>query len=249
MKGEVVDGQHCGEIFHCSSALQYYIVNLNKGRTTMNLMFDLDGTLTDPRDGIVRSINYALMKTGVPSRSESDLTQFIGPPLAYTFCILLKTENSAIIEQAINWYRERYILKGYLENYVYRGVVEFLEECMEYGHTLYVVTSKRQDIAQKVLDHFELARFFDATHGCGNGPSKSELIEQIMHERDLSPSECVMIGDRKFDIEAGRANNAVTIGVLWGYGTQDELSAAAAEHIVSTPSELLNVINSLNSRS
>lgn len=182
----------------------------------MNLLFDLDGTLTDPREGIVKSINYALSKFNVPMQNSSFLEQFIGPPLKETFGTILDTADAEILTQAITWYRERYFVEGYSENIVYTGVCELVSDCLKSGHRLYVATYKRQDLAAKVLSHFQLAPYFVAIYGCDLDLTKTELLRQILEEQSLVPSSCLMIGDRKGDIEAGRNNNMLTAGVSWG---------------------------------
>ncbi len=214
----------------------------------MNLLFDLDGTLTDPGEGIAKSMNHALGKFGLPSRERSYLERFIGPPLPETFRVLLGTEDAQTFAQAIAWFRERYFVEGYLENRVYAGVRELLSSCEESGHRLFVATRKRQGIAEKVLTHFELASSFAAVYGCDLHLTKTELLAQILHEHGLAPKSCVMIGDRSDDMHAGRHNGMFTIGVLWGYGTVDELAAAPADYLVHTPPELLETIRQLDER-
>lgn len=214
----------------------------------LNLLFDLDGTLTDPRDGIARSINYALGKFNVPLRDTVFLEQFIGPPLRETFRVLLDTEDDEVLTQAIVLYRERYLVEGYTENNVYSGVSELLSTCRESGHRLFVATYKRQDIAVSVLSHFQLSSFFDAIYGCDLDLTKTALLTQLLKEQSLTPASCLMIGDRKGDIEAGRNNGISTAGVLWGYGSKEELTAASPDYLAQTPSDLFSIIR-LNSHS
>jgi len=208
-----------------------------------NLLFDLDGTLTDPKDGIVRSVNYALGKFGLPACESSEIEPFIGPPLKETFRAILDTNDDETLMRAVSWYRERYIARGYMENHVYDGIPELLAACRSAGFRLFIATSKRKDIAQQVLDHFGLAPAFEAVYGCDVDLSKTELLSILVRENDLRVSDCLMIGDRRHDIEAGRANGMLTIGVLWGYGTLDELIAAGSHYLTHTPAELSHVIN------
>lgn len=205
----------------------------------MNLLFDLDGTLTDPKDGIVRSINYALDKFDMPGCKPSDLERFIGPPLMDTFRVLLDTDDRTTLVQAVTWYRERYVVKGYLENYVYIGIPELMSS-LQPNHRLFVATSKRQDIAADVLTHFQLAPYFSAIYGCDVDLSKSDLLKQILQEQCIKPSDCIMIGDRRYDIEAARANNIPAMAVLWGYGSREEL--INADYIANTPSEVSGLV-------
>lgn len=208
----------------------------------LNLLFDLDGTLTDPRDGIVRSIIYALDKFNVPLCDPMFLEQFIGPPLKETFRVLLDTQDDEVLTQAVFWYRERYLVEGYKENQVYRGVSELLSICKESGYRLFLATYKRQDIAISVLSHFHLLTFFDAVYGCDLDLTKTALLNQLFEEQNLAPETCLMIGDRKGDIEAGRNNGISTVGVLWGYGSQEELTAASPDYLAQTPSDLFSII-------
>jgi len=209
----------------------------------MNLLFDLDGTLTDPKQGIVASINYALKELSFPAREEAELERFVGPPLIDTFRILLRTNDENLLMQAVELYRERYFAQGYLENYVYEGIGELLAACVQSGFKLFVATYKRQDIAVRVLEHFHLADYFDGIYGCDIGLAKAELIGQVLDEQGLTASDCMMIGDRKHDIEAGKANGMPTIGVLWGYGTLEEFMAADPDYTVGCPRELMGVLN------
>lgn len=212
----------------------------------MNLLFDLDGTLTDPKEGIVKSINYALSKFNVPIQESSFLEQFIGPPLNETFGTILDTTDAEILTQAIVWYRERYFVEGYSENTVYTGICKLVSDCLESGHHLFLATYKRQDIAEKVLSHFQLAPSFVAIYGCDLDRTKTELLAQILEEQSILPSSCIMIGDRKGDVEAGRNNDMLTAGVLWGYGNLSELTTASADYIAHTPPELFNIICQIN---
>lgn len=208
----------------------------------MNLFFDLDGTLTDPKEGIVNSINYALMKFDIPPYEPSSLERFIGPPLKDTFRTLLSTNDDKRLAQAIAWYRKRYFVEGYLENYVYEGIPRLLES-LEGKHRLFVATYKRSDIAASVLRHFSLAPYFEDIYGCDLDISKAELLENILTKLNLTATTSIMIGDRKGDIEAARANGMPVIGVLWGYGTREELISSSPDHIASSPEELLRMID------
>lgn len=205
----------------------------------MNLLFDLDGTLTDPQEGIVKSLNHTLAKFSLPVLEPSHLTRFIGPSLKDSFRVLLNTDDAAVLAQAIVWYRERYFVEGWLENAVYAGIPGLLQDCVAAGHRLYVATSKLQYIAQRVLTHFHLTPFFTAVYGCDVDLTKTELLAQLLQEQHLAPEHCVMIGDRRHDVEAGRAHGIATVGVLWGYGSREELTAAGAGHLIATPEALL----------
>lgn len=131
------------------------------------IAFDLDGTLSDPAQGITASINFALENLGDSSLDPNDLTQYIGPPLVGTFSKLLNTKDDVVIHQAIAFYRERYVAIGYTENTLYPGILDLLKKLTSQGYRLYVVTAKRTDIAQSVIDYFELSPFFIDVLGCG----------------------------------------------------------------------------------
>ena len=210
----------------------------------MNLFFDLDGTLTDPKEGIVNSINHTLKKFDIPPYEPLSLERFIGPPLKDTFRTLLSANDDETLAQAVAWYREQYFVKGYLENYVYDDIPQLLES-LNSKHRLFVATYKRSDIATSVLTHFNLAPYFEDIYGCDLDISKAELLENILTKLNLTAADCLMIGDRKGDIEAARANGIPVVGVLWGYGTREELIANSPDYIASSPSELLHIIDKL----
>lgn len=214
----------------------------------VHLIFDLDGTLTDPKDGMIKSFNHVLKKFNLPMNESGFFERYIGPPINEVFGELLDTENTDIIHQAIICYRERYILQGYLENQMYDGILEFLQDCKKSDYRMFIATSKRQDIANMVLTHFHLTPFFSTVYGGDAGISKTDILGRLLQEQELLPSSCLMIGDRKQDIDAGRDNNISTVGVLWGYGTQDELISASPDYLVHNPSELLNIVDSLHIR-
>lgn len=199
------------------------------------IAFDLDGTLSDPAQGITASINYALEKLGAASIASNDLTQYIGPPLVETFSLLLNTAEEVVIHQAITFYRERYMAIGYTENILYPGIPELLKVLISQGHRLYVVTAKRTDIAQAVIDYFELSPYFTDVLGCGLSRHKAELLHDIQrHEK----AALWMIGDRASDMAAGQGISSC-VGVLWGYGSEEELTQAGAEVLIHQPKELL----------
>ena len=207
----------------------------------MNILFDLDGTLTDPRDGIVRCIQYALERLGHESRSEAELVHFIGPPLRESFGELLNTRDEVAITRAVNVYRERYSTIGLLENELYTGIPEALSALSERGDTLFVATSKPGLYARQILEHFGVATYFRSIWGCeldGTRADKGELIAHLIEQENLSPAETVMIGDRSHDAVGARANGIVPVGVLWGYGDEQELITAQCKVLLRTPSEL-----------
>ncbi|MGB9198634.1 MAG: HAD hydrolase-like protein [Terriglobales bacterium] len=212
---------------------------------SVNILFDLDGTLTDPRDGIVRCIQYALDKLGLPPRSEADLLHCIGPPLRESFAELLGTPDCAKLDHAINIYRERYSTIGLFENEVYAGIPEALCALSARGDALFVATSKPEIYAQQILEHFGLATYFRHVWGCelnGTRADKGELIAHLLDQEKLRPLDTVMIGDRLHDAVGARANGVFPIGVLWGYGDEAELIAAQCKMLVRAPEELSRLV-------
>jgi phosphoglycolate phosphatase len=210
----------------------------------LNILFDLDGTLTDPRAGIVGSIQYALAKLGRAVPAESELLRFIGPPLRDSFRELLDAADDAPVEQALGFYRERYSTIGLFENHVYPGIPEALEALRARGDTLFVATSKPGVFAERIVQHFHLADYFRGIWGSeldGARSDKTSLIAHILRQEKLSPRETVMVGDRSHDAVGARANGIVPVGVLWGYGDEQELTAAQCKLLLRTPADLANL--------
>lgn len=208
----------------------------------MNLLFDLDGTLTDPAIGITRCIQHALVQLGLEPPPYDELTRFIGPPLQSTFAELLAADDESRIAHAIALYRERYQETGMFENRVYSDVPAGLEQLIVDGHRLWVATSKPRVFAEKVIEHFQLGGYFRAIYGSeldGSNTDKSDLIRGILEQEQLSPADTWMIGDRAQDIRGGRANGLKTLGVLWGYGSDDELRGATADSLARDMAELI----------
>jgi phosphoglycolate phosphatase len=211
----------------------------------MNLLFDLDGTLTDPFPGITRCIAYALERVGVPAPQAELLRWCIGPPLKHSLAKLLATEDTAPVEEALAFYRERFGKVGLFENEVYDGIPEVLEALNEAGHTLVVATSKPAVFARRIVDHFGLQRYFKQTYGSeldGTRVDKTSLIAHILEEEAIDVTQSVMIGDRAYDMIGGQENGLSRCGVLWGYGSQEELERSGAQTLVATPSELIPAI-------
>jgi phosphoglycolate phosphatase len=203
------------------------------------LLFDLDGTLTDPRPGIVGCLRYALDRLGRPCPDEDVLAACIGPPLRDSFSTLLDTHEDPLIEEAVRLYRERFGVVGLFENRVYDGVPGMLE-CLR-GGRLMVATSKMAEYAERIVAHFGLAPYFTGVYGAepgGRFDDKAELIAHLLSRERLAADATIMIGDRAFDVVAARANGLRAVGVLWGYGSERELREAGAERLCPTPAEL-----------
>ena len=217
----------------------------NRGRTPSHLFFDLDGTLTDPRDGIVRCIVHTMTVLKKPIPADQALERFIGPPLARTFETLLGTTDEAVVRSAIDTYRERFGSIGIFENRVYPEIPSALAALGDRGRTLCLVTSKPTVFARRILDQFDLSRFFARIYGPeldDTRCTKASLVARALATERVAPAAAVMIGDRGDDVEAARANGVRSIGVTWGYGSREELDAAGADQVVSTMQELLACI-------
>jgi len=205
----------------------------------MNLLFDLDGTLTDPKIGIVSCIEHALTQLGRNLEDYSNLERFIGPPLLASFEEMLGDKAQA--EAAVEFYRERFGAFGLFENTVYDGIEEVLGGFKAQGHNLYVATSKPRVFADRILAHFELAKYFKHIYGSeldGRNSAKKDLIAHILKEEKISSSDAWMIGDRSYDIVGATANKVLSVGVLWGYGSIEELASAGATALCELPEHL-----------
>ncbi|MFC1495255.1 HAD hydrolase-like protein, partial [Thermodesulfobacteriota bacterium] len=180
------------------------------------VIFDLDGTLSDSAEGIVRSINYALPKLGYNERPKKDLLQFIGPQLSYAFATLTGKNDEEFLSEAIKIFRERYFSIGYKENVLYEGIKEVLEQLVEQGNILCIATTKRKDIAEKVLRLFEIDRYFKQVHGTDLYRKKADLLRDILNDPAVKSRPMVMIGDRDTDFKAAGEVNMPSIAVKWG---------------------------------
>ena len=205
------------------------------------ILFDLDGTLTDPREGITRSIAYALERMGLPPPPLDDLTFAIGPPLRKSLARLLGDETPVHVERALALYRERFADVGLFENAVYDGISETLHALAARGATLYVATSKPRVYAERIVRHFALDAHFEAIHGCeldGTREDKRDLLAHLLPHHGLAPVEAAMIGDRGADMVAARHHGVRAVGALWGYGTREELEEGGAQSLCPRPAEL-----------
>ncbi|WP_201862109.1 HAD family hydrolase [Microvirga soli] len=209
----------------------------------MIALFDLDGTLTNPKTGITRSVQYALERLGRPVPDADELTWMIGPPLIAGFTELLGGADE--VQEAVRLYRERYSDVGLYENEVYAGIPVLLQDLQEKDVRLYVATSKLQAFARRILDHFELSRFFIEIYGSdldNRNADKRDLIRHILERERFDPMDAVMIGDRKHDAIGAKANGLASIGVTWGYGSRQELLDAGVTCLVDAPQDLVEPI-------
>ena len=212
------------------------------------LLFDLDGTLTDNFDGISRSILQAFALLGAREPTGDDLRACVGPPLRRSFARLLATDDPARIECALAHFRARYAETGWRENVVCEGMADVVAALADAGPTLHVCTSKAQPYAERIIEHFGLAPHFASVCGAdlaGTLDDKATLVAHLLARANLDPVDCVMIGDREHDVLAAHANGVRAAGVLWGYGSREELERAGADIIVDTPRALAAALSSL----
>ena len=209
------------------------------------ILFDLDGTLTDSSPGIINGFQYALTEMGLDVPEKSVMKRFVGPPLTESFGNMLGlSEEDA--QKAITIYRKYYFeMGGVFENSVYEGVVEMLEALKKEGRKLIVCTSKNARGTNKVLEHFDLLKYFDfvGTSDDIERPGKIDVINYIIKECAINDlTKAVMVGDRHYDITAAKEAGMDSIGILYGYGDREELSGAGATYIAATPAEVVTIV-------
>ena len=215
-----------------------------------NIFFDLDGTLTDPMDGITKCINYSLQKLGQPTRPKAELIDFIGPPLRQSYANLLNTNDEGSIEQVMSLYRKRFTEVGMYENELYDGISDLLADLKSNSLKLFVVTSKPTVYSEKIIEHFRLDGYFESVFGSeldGRFDNKAELIKHILKEHNLVVADTVMIGDREVDIIAGKSNGTKTVGVTYGYGGVEELLGCSPDHLCDSPAQILPIMRDYQS--
>ena len=206
------------------------------------IFFDLDGTLTDPKIGITRCIQYALEKMGEPVPATEDLTWCIGPPLLGNFSQLAGANKA---EEGVRLYRERFADIGLFENDPYPEIHETLATLQARGASLYVASSKPLVFVDRILARYELSEFFTRTYGSeldGTRTDKSELLAHALADSNVRQTDAVMIGDRKHDAIGAANNDMDFIGVLYGYGDRLELESVGASVLVDSHHHLLDVL-------
>lgn len=207
------------------------------------VLFDLDGTLTDSGEGIINCAQMTLERFGLPVPSREEMRVFVGPPLGESF--MKYGVPASRVEEAIAIFRSRYLPIGKFENHPYPGIRQLLEALKKQGHKLYVATSKPEATAIEVLEHFDLAKYFDCICGATFDQSrvnKSDVIAFLLQSVGGN-SDTVMVGDTAFDVIGAAAHGIPTIGVSWGYGTVDDMIRAGAAAIADTPEMLEKLIN------
>ncbi len=208
-----------------------------------HILFDLDGTLTDPQEGIINSVQYALKRFGV-KKEDHELLYFIGPPLHKSFEEIFGTEEKAF--EAVDVYREYYTVKGIFENKLYQGISELLETLNKNNKFIHVATSKPTKFAEQILHHFNIRHHFKIVMGSnmdGSRTEKQEVIQEILNQLPNTTSKnFVMIGDRKYDIIGAKHHGIDSIAVAFGYGTMEELNNAEPTYIAETVSVLKQLL-------
>jgi phosphoglycolate phosphatase len=206
-----------------------------------HIIFDLDGTLTDPGLGITRCALHTTKLLGLPEPSPEQLRACIGPPLRESFVGLLGSDDPALIERAVEIYRVRTGSHGIYENEVYPGVVEMLTTLRERGFGLVVATSRPGIFAHEILKHFQLGHFFSAAYCAqldGSLSTKGELIALLLAREGLPANACIMIGDRMHDVIGAKLNGLQSVGVTYGYGSIEELTEAGADYLCGSAAEI-----------
>ncbi|OUP73098.1 phosphoglycolate phosphatase [Erysipelatoclostridium sp. An15] len=208
-----------------------------------HILFDLDGTLTDPMMGITKSVRYALNYYGIEVNDLNDLLPFIGPPLRDSFKEYYGFDE-AKANEAVEKYREYYKTDGIFDNKVYQGMVECLQTLKDNGKKLYVATSKPEFFAKQIIEHFSLSKYFEYVGGSefNSREKKAEVIEYVLKTNQIDNDDVIMVGDRKHDIIGAHENKIPCVGVLYGYGTEDELKQYQADYLVASVEELTELL-------
>lgn len=209
------------------------------------IIFDLDGTISDPKEGLINSIVYSCKKFGINDYNPEEFTSFIGPPLHISYKSRFNLSD-AEAEKIVKYYREYYSDKGKFENSLYSGIPEFLEYLKSKNYILAVATSKPTVFSKEILEHFCLADYFDVVIGSNldnTMSEKSEIIAEVIKKLNLeAPNKCIMIGDRKFDIIGAHQNGIKCISMLYGYGSMQEFKAHNADYIFETLEEIKQIL-------
>lgn len=211
------------------------------GRTSISVLLDLDGTLVDSQSGIQASCHAALRALGREPTPSLDLATIIGPPIDRVMQRLLAPYGDSRVTEAVAAYREHYGSAGLFQSTVYPGVGDALNQLAAAGATLYVATSKPAATALRILTHLGLSERLSGIYGAaadGSLSEKTPLIAHILEREDLNAARCVMVGDRCYDVVGAHANGVRAVGVLWGYGTREELTQAGADVLIGHPAAL-----------
>jgi phosphoglycolate phosphatase len=209
------------------------------------ILIDLDGTITDSQEGITKGIQYALGKMGINIEDLNSLRKHIGPPLRDSFMEYGNFDKEKL-EEVIGHYREYYGGKGIFENEVYAGMKEMFEKLSSAGKKLIVATSKPEAFAKKIIEHFDLAKYFTSICGStmdGSREKKDDVIRYTLEKNHITElDQVVMVGDRFYDITGAKENGIASVGVLYGFGNRKELEEAGAGQIAETVKDLEDIL-------
>lgn len=217
--------------------------DLMKGKTMKYkyVFFDLDGTLTDSVLGITNSVKYALNKMNLPMLPDETLRKFVGPPLSYSFAYFCNIDEE-MAQKAVTTYREYFSKKGLFENEVYEGIVEMLRDLKKHGWKLVVATSKPEIYSVQIMKHFQLDSYFEYIAGSSMDETrntKEKVIRYAMEQVGVkNPQDVLMVGDREHDVIGAKACDIACLGVLWGYGSEEELRNAGAFEVINSPEQI-----------
>jgi len=245
---------YCAHFDFCRSPNQPKMYSPAFGRyvqamtSTCSVLLDLDGTLIDSRPGISASCLAALRALGHEPDEPLDIKRIIGPPLEDMMQVLLRAFGDDRVDEAVAAYRQHYGESGFLGSEPYPGIGRSLAEMQQAGLRMYLATSKRETFASRILHHLGFAAYFDGIHGSVAGGAldhKPELLAHILSQHNLLPSRSLMVGDRRNDISGAHAVGMRGLGVLWGYGTRDELETAGADQLVEWTTDLARTVLSL----
>jgi phosphoglycolate phosphatase len=210
-----------------------------------NVLLDLDGTVTDPFDGIAGCIRHAIRGLGLVPPADEDLRSAVGPPLRQSFARILGNYDAGRIDEAMRLYRERFSLSGLYENRVYAGVPEMLAKLEGAGCALFIATTKPRIFAQRIIDHFALTKYFAGIYGSeldGAYENKSDLLRFLLDTECLDASVTAMVGDRSHDMIPAKEHGLYAVGAAWGYGAKQELKEAGADVICNNPAEVVRYL-------
>lgn len=208
------------------------------------ILFDLDGTLTDPKEGITKSVQYALASVDIDEPDLDKLEPFIGPPLHESFMEFYGFDRDMAMK-LVEKYRERFNVTGIFENKIYPGIADMLKVLKEAGCKISIASSKPTVLVERILDHFDIRKYFDSVVGSnldGTRTKKEEVVEEALRQLACVKEKTAMVGDRKFDIEGARAFGLTGVGVSFGYAQGNELEEAGADYIVDSVEELQKLL-------
>ncbi len=204
-------------------------------------IFDLDGTLSNPLAGMADSINHALREHNHAERSVEEIATYIGPPLEGTLANIIGNNDANKISEIVLCYRDHYRIAGYCNNHLYDGIIDMLDRLKQAGAPVGVCTSKPKNTAIMILEHFGIVDRFEFVSGGDVGIKKGQQLKQLLAEGQID-NKAIMIGDRNVDILAAQQNNLTSLGVVWGFGSPEELSDARADHVIAAPADVLGLL-------